>query len=138
MTKFFNVKDARVGFERRDDFVLELYHPAYGIFRVTGFDDCKIPIVYFQRYGKPHWVWADECTYNYSTEDVKQKSPASNPFTQDRQDKHYKNIQTALMVLSKCPMELFENPDIKIYYQPDYDPSAMTLLNQKEILKEKP
>jgi len=54
------------------------------------------------------------------------------------QDKHYKNIQTALKILSECPMELFENPNIKIYYQPDYDPSAMTLLNQKEILKEKP
>lgn len=85
MTKFFNVKDARVGFERRDDFVLKLYHPAHGIFRVTGFDDCKVPIVYFRRDGKLCWVWADECIYNYSI-DSNEKSWQTQTMTQEQLD----------------------------------------------------
>lgn len=52
-----------------------------------------------------------------------------------QENKHFKNIQKALKILSECPKELLENPDIKIYYQPDYDPNAMTLLNQKEKIK---
>lgn len=50
------------------------------------------------------------------------------------ENKHYKNIQKALRILSECPKELLENPDIKIYYQPDYEPNAMTLLNQNRDL----
>ena len=83
MIRFFNVKDARVGFERRDDYVLQLYHPGHGIFRVTGFDDCKVPIVYFRRDGKQAWVRADECIYNHSI-DSNEKSWQTQTMTQEQ------------------------------------------------------
>lgn len=114
MTRFFNVKDARVGFERRDDYVLKLYHPEHGVFRVTGFDDCKVPIVYFQKDGKQNWAWADECIYNYPAEDLKGKSPASNPFTQDKIDICYKIISVTADML-KAAGEHKKQDDIEFF-----------------------
>lgn len=114
MTKFFNVKDARLAFEKRNDFVLKLYHPEHGVFRVADIDNTTRAIVYFYKGTKLYEVWADECTYNYSTEDVKQKSPASNPFTQDRLDMCYKILSvTADMI--KAASEQKGKDDIEFF-----------------------
>jgi hypothetical protein len=86
MTKFFNVKDARVGFEKRDDFVLKLYHPDHGVFRVADVDAHARATVYFYKGTKIHEVFADECIYNYSAEDSKVESWQTQTMTQEQLD----------------------------------------------------
>jgi 4-hydroxyphenylpyruvate dioxygenase-like putative hemolysin len=114
MTKFFNVKDARVAFERRDDLVMKLYHPEHGVFRVADVDAHARAIVYFYKGTKIHEVFADECIYNYPAEDSKGKTPASNPFTQDKIDICYKIISVTADML-KAAGEHKKQDDIEFF-----------------------
>lgn len=98
MTKFFNVKDARLMFEKRDDLIMKLYHPDHGVFKVADVDNTKRAIVYFYKDTKLYEVFADECICNYSFKDLKQ---TSNPITQDRLDVCYKILSVKAVLTAQ-------------------------------------